>query len=84
MGNHSTGGIGYVDDLTLLTPTKSGLKALIEICEKYADDYCVKFNLILFLEVGSDNRAVVCIVTELQSVQDAVHLGHHVLLIRIA
>ena len=26
MGNHCTGGIGYADDLSLLTPTRSGLK----------------------------------------------------------
>ena len=39
-----TGGIGYADDMTLLTPTKSGVKVLIEICEQCADDYCVKFN----------------------------------------
>ena len=44
MGNHSTGGIAYADDLTLLTPTKSGLQALIEISKQYADDYCVTFN----------------------------------------
>ena len=44
MGNHYTGGIGYADDLTLLTPTRSGLKVLIEICEQYADDYCVTFH----------------------------------------
>ena len=44
MGNHYMGGIGYADDLTLLTPTRSRLKVLIEICEQYADDYCVKFN----------------------------------------
>ena len=44
MGNHYTGGIGYADDLSLLTTTRSGLKVLIEICEQYADDYCVKFN----------------------------------------
>ena len=44
MCNHYTGGIGYVDNLTLLTPIRSGLKVLIEICEQYAYDYCVKFN----------------------------------------
>ena len=49
------------------------------------DDYCVKFNsaksMYLVFRGRSckpDNRTVVCIVTELQSVQDAVHLGHHV------
>ena len=44
MGNHYMGGRGYADDLTRLTPTRSGLKVLIEICEQYADDYCVQFN----------------------------------------
>ena len=44
MGNHWHGGIGYADDLTLLTPTRSGLKVSIEICEQYADAYFVKFN----------------------------------------
>ena len=44
MGNHYTGGIGCADDLTLITLTRSGLKVFIEICEQYADDYCVKFN----------------------------------------
>ena len=44
MGKHNTGGIGCADDLTLLTPTRSGLKVLIEICEQYAHDYCIKFN----------------------------------------
>ena len=44
MGNHYTGCIGYADDLTLLTPTRSGLKVLIDICEKYAHEYCVNLN----------------------------------------
>ena len=39
MGNHYTACIGYADDLTLLTPTRSGLKVLIDICEKYAHEY---------------------------------------------
>ena len=85
MGNHYTGGIGYVDDLTLLTPTRSGLKVLIEICKQYADNYCVKFNsaksMYLVFRGQScklDNRTDVFNGTELQSVQDAVHLGHRV------
>ena len=85
MGNHYTGRIGYADNLTLLTPTRSRLKVLIEICEQYADDYCVKFNsaknMYLVFRGWSckpDNRTVVFNGTELQSVQDAVHLGHHV------
>ena len=92
MGNHYTGGIGYVDDLTLLTPTRSRLKVLIEICEQYADDYCVKFNsaksMYLVFRGRScklDNRTVVFNGTKLQSVQNAVHWATmYPLLIRIA
>ena len=43
MSNHYTG-IRYANDLTLLIHPRSRLKVLIEICEQYADDYCVKFN----------------------------------------
>ena len=77
--------LNAADDLTLLTPTRSGLKVLIEICEQYADDYCIKFNsaksMYLVFRGRSckpDNRTVVFNGTELQRVQDAVHLGHQV------
>ena len=91
MDNHYMGGRGYVDDLTLLTPTRSGLKVLIKIGEQYTDDYCVNFNglnsfYLVFrgCSCKPDNRTVVFNGTELQSVQDAVHLGQYPRLIRIA
>ena len=40
MSKHYTGCFGYADDLALLTPTKSGFKVLLDICEKYAHEYC--------------------------------------------
>ena len=63
----------------------AGLKVLIDICEQYADDYCVKFNSAKSMYLvfrgrscKSNNRTIVFNGTELQSVQDAVHLGHRV------
>ena len=44
MGNHYTGSLGYADDLTVLAPTLSGLQVLIKICERYADEFDIKFN----------------------------------------
>ena len=44
MGNHYTGSLGYADDLTLLAPTLSGLQVLIKICERYADEFDIKFG----------------------------------------
>ena len=85
MGNHSTGCIGYADDLTLLTPTRSELKVLINICEKYAHEYCVNCNgsksrYLIFRGRNCKpyNRTVFFNDTELYSTQDAVHLGHHI------
>ena len=40
----STGSLGYADDLTLLAPTLSGLQVLIKMCERYADEFDIKFN----------------------------------------
>ena len=88
MGNHYTGCIGYADDLTLLTPTRSGLKVLINICEKYAHEYCVHFNgtksrYLIFTgrNCKPDNRTVFFNDTEWYCTQDAVHLGHHIFVV---
>ena len=65
MGHHYTGCIEYADDITLLTPTRSGLKVLIDIYEKYAHEYCVNFNgtksrylIIRGRDCKPDNRTV--------------------------
>ena len=57
----------YADEFTLLTPTSSGLKVVIQICEQYGHDYCVKFNganSMYFVFRGRcklDNRTVVLV-----------------------
>ena len=38
------GVFGYADDLSLLCPTITGLQKMLEICEQYAEEYCIKFN----------------------------------------
>ena len=85
IGNHYTDCIRYADDLTLITPTRSGLKVLIDICEKYARKHCVHFNgtkcrCLIFRGSNCklDNRTVFFNDTELYITQDAVHLGHHI------
>ena len=42
MGNHHTGGLGYVDDFTLLARTLSGLLVLIKICKQYSDEFDIE------------------------------------------
>ncbi len=38
------GAVALADDIKLLTPTFKGLKKLVGICEKYAEEYDIKFN----------------------------------------
>ena len=85
MGNHYTGSIGYVDDLTLLAPTLSGVQVLIKICERYADEFDIKFNgaKSVYMVFGGrrckcDDRTVMVNGAELHRVNATVHLGHHV------
>ena len=85
MGNHYTGSLGYADDLTLLAPTLSGLQVLIKICERYADEFDIKFNgaKSVYMVFGGrrckcDNRTVMVNGAELHRVTATVHLGHHI------
>ena len=44
MGAHFTGALAYADDLTLVSPSISGLTIMIDICEQYAKEYYINGN----------------------------------------
>ena len=44
IGQKLCGAAGYADDIILLGPTSSGLRQMIDICEKYADLHDIIFN----------------------------------------
>ena len=44
MGGHFIGALAYVDDITLLSPSMSGLGTLITVREEYATEFDVTFN----------------------------------------
>ena len=44
MGNHFYGALSYADDLTLLAPSVTGLKKMLQVCEKFGQDYGVAYN----------------------------------------
>ena len=50
IGHHFYGGLGYADDVVLLSPTVYGLQLLINTCEKFATEHNVTF----------DSRKTVC------------------------
>ena len=44
MVGHLTGALAYADDITLLSPSMSGLRTLYKVCEEYATEFDVTFN----------------------------------------
>ncbi len=44
MGIRFIGALAFADDLNLLAPTLSGLTILIDVCQKYAKEFNIKFN----------------------------------------
>ena len=45
IGNMYIGALGYADDLTLLSPTLSGLKSMLQIADSFGDEYDIMFNV---------------------------------------
>ena len=44
MGRHFTGVLAYTNDITLLSPSMSGLRTLSKVYEEYAIEFDVTFN----------------------------------------
>ena len=44
MGGHFTGALAYADDITLLSPSMSGMRTLSKVCEEYATEFDVTFS----------------------------------------
>ena len=49
------GALTYADDIVLLAPTPSAMRAMVAICDRYADDLDIVFNAkkSKFIHVGS-------------------------------
>ena len=44
MGGHYAGALAYADDITLISPSMTGLRKMSRICEQYAFEYDILFN----------------------------------------
>ena len=44
VGRTFAGAFGYANDLALISPSLSGLRQMIKICEQYAMEYSIVFN----------------------------------------
>ncbi len=85
IGDTFYGGLGYADDLYLLAPNRRSTCILLNICESFGKEYCVKFNSTKSLLILFNNRNNYVNMTPLNlngeviHVQEkATHLGHTV------
>ena len=83
MGGHYAGALAYADDITLISPSLTGLRKKSGICEQYASEYDILFNgskrKLLFFKGRCCNVSTLSVVVcgQLVEMSDtAVHLGH--------
>ena len=81
IGKHFYGAIAYADDLTLLSPTISGLNDMLKTCEIFSAEYGVKYNptksvCMVFSKKKYDIQGVVLNGDVLKWVDHAKHLGN--------
>ena len=83
--NHCVGSLGYADDTVLMAPSLKGLQTIVDVSANYARKHDVIYNgsksqfLIFLSNSGSHVKRHISIDGNvLQSVNEAVHLGHHV------
>ena len=83
--NHYVGSLGYADDTVLMAPSLKGLQTIVDVGVNYARKHDVIYNgsksqfLIFPSNSGSHVKRHISIDENvLQSVNEAVHLGHHV------
>ena len=46
IGRLFVGALMYVDDIVLLSPTASGMRTLLNLCDAFANDFSVVFNAV--------------------------------------
>ena len=44
MVGHYAGALAYADDITLISPSMTGLRKMSSICEQYASEYDILFT----------------------------------------
>ena len=82
IGHKSYSGLGYADDVTILTPAVRALQSILNICEDFAIEYNVLFNAkkSICMRVGSDgippNRLVSLSGSVLKWHKKVKHLGN--------
>ena len=81
VGRTFAGAFGYSDDHALISPSLSGLRQMIQICELYAIEYSiviipVKSKLMCFNSVSPDKPYITLFGKLIDVVDNDLHLGN--------
>ena len=83
VGRTFAGAFAYADDIALVSPSLSGLRQMIHICEQYAVEYSIVFNpvkskLMCFNSVSSDKPYLTLCGMSVDDVDNDLHLGNRI------
>ena len=83
VGRTFAGAFAYADDIALVSPSLSGLRQMIHICEQYAMEYSIVFNpvnskLMCFNSVSSDKPYLTLCGKPVDVVDNDLHLGNRI------
>ena len=83
VGRNFTGAFAYADDIALVSPSLSGLRQMIQICQQYAMEYSIVFNpvkskLMCFNYVSSDKPYLTLCGKPFDVVDNDLHLGNRI------
>jgi hypothetical protein len=81
VGSHYVGALGYADDITILCPSVTGMRNMLEICTSYAKEFNISFNphKTAAMKFGSDVTEcdkLEIYDSEIKYVNEFKHLGH--------
>ena len=82
VGPYFVGCLAYADDVVLMSPTKTGLRQMLQVCSAFAMEYKLKFNgtksqYIIFESKMSTNEDIMQVFDiDLKNQESVTHLGH--------
>ena len=81
MGPFFIGCITYADDVVLLSPTKTGLSKMLDICQEYSETYHLQFNggksqFTVFSPRPTDDESINVFGNCITKASSVTHLGH--------
>ena len=82
IGNSYFGAVGYADDMILMSPTVSGLRSMLKICEEFGEQFGVQYNpkktvcIMFSRRLGTIKPVIKLCGSEIKWVDTIHHLGN--------